>query len=437
VLSWLLVVLTVDPGAAVRAQSPEALRKNVNGLLRDELTKRWYPRALDQDSGGFHQNFARDWSSLPDRDRFLVYQARMIWTAAAFAEYSPEHREEYTKYVLRGVRYLDEVMRDRDHGGFHWMVDPQGHVNERLGTEKHVYGLAFVIYAASKAHSVTKDPLALTLARDAFDWVEKHAHDAKCGGYFEALTRDGTPILAWKPDDPVWKRVDRVGVYYGFKTMNVHIHMLEALAELSRVDSRPLVRERLEETFKIVRDKIAVEPGALNLYSTRDWRATPAHDSFGHDVETAYLLVEAAEALGMPDDPKTWHVARSLVDHALDWGWDENNGGFYDKGEAFGGEAFAKNKIWWTEAEGLNALLVMHRKFGKSTDRYWKAFLKQWEFIEKHLLDPQYGGWYAETTADGQLVGDGQKANPWKANYHTSRAMMNVARMLGEMADRR
>ena len=212
--------------------------------------------------------------------------------------------------------------------------------------------------------------------------------------------------------------------------MNSHIHMLEAFAELSRVDPRPVVKERLREVFQIVRDKIAVEPGALNLYLTRDWRAIPAHDSFGHDIETAYLLVEAAEALGMPEDERTWKVARSLVDHALDWGWDDDHGGFYDKGESFAGNAFDTTKVWWTEAEGLNALMVMHKKYGKETDRYLRAFRKQWDFIRSHMLDPKHGGWFAETERDGQPASaTAAKANPWMANYHTSRAMMNVARL--------
>ena len=126
----------------------------------------------------------------------------------------------------------------------------------------------------------------------------------------------------------------------------------------------------------------------MNLYLTRDWRAIPAHDSFGHDVETAYLLIEAAEALGLADDPGTWQVPRLLVDHALEWGWDDEHGGFYDKGESFSGEAFDRKKVWWTQAEGLNALLLMHEKFKGSTDRYGKAFWKQWSFIEKHMIDP-------------------------------------------------
>ena len=100
------------------------------------------------------------------------------------------------------------------------------------------------------------------------------------------------------------------------------------------------------------------------------------------------MLVEAAEALGRAKDPQTWKVARLLVDHALDWGWDNEHGGFYDKGESFAGEAFDRKKVWWTQAEGLMRLLLMHEKFKRHTDRYGESFLKQWSFIEKHMIDP-------------------------------------------------
>ena len=147
------------------------------------------------------------------------------------------------------------------------------------------------MYAASTVRAVTGDELALKvatrrvrLAGDDMRMIREH------GGYFEAIDRDGTPILSWKADAPLGRRTDRLGVYYGFKSMNSHIHLLEALTELSRVDDRPDRAGAAARDFQIVRDRIAVEPGALNLYLTRDWRAIPAHDSFGHDVETAYLL---------------------------------------------------------------------------------------------------------------------------------------------------
>ena len=424
-------------GAAAQGPRPEearALSRKIDGLLTEELTRHWYPAAVDRERGGFRQNFARDWSALPDDGRSAVYQARMTWTAAAFARYSPEHRAEYEAYVRHGVEYLDAAIRDREQGGFHWIVGVDGRPDATLGDQKHVYGTAFVLYAAAAAYEATRDPIALKVARDAFDWLEAHAHDAEHGGYFEALTRAGTPIPTGDAGAPASGRVDRLGVYYGFKSMNSHIHLLEALADFYRVEKTPPVERRLREVLALVRDRIAVEPGALNLYLTRDWRAAPAHDSFGHDVETAYLLVEAAEALGTPDDAATWKVARALVDHALDWGWDGARGGFYDKGDVFAGPPSDTTKVWWVQAEGLNALLVMHGRFGGETDRYWSAFLKQWSFIESHQLDPDHGGWYGEVTREGRLIGDGRKAGPWKANYHTSRALMNVARRLGSMA---
>ena len=421
---------TLQPG------SPEAarLRTKLYDLLSQELTRHWYPHGVNNRRGGFHQSMTRDWSLRPDENAFLVYQARMTWTAAAFAAFSGAHHDEFVGYARHGIAFLDDRMRDKEQGGFHWIVGAAGTLDPRLGDEKHVYGTAFVVYAASVARQVIGDERALKVARDAFDWLEQHAHDPKHGGYFEAIRRDGTPILSWQASAPLSQRTDRLGVYYGFKSMNSHIHLLEALTELAKVDDRPIVHERLRETFLIVRDRIAVEPGALNLYLTPDWRAIPAHDSFGHDVETAYLLVEAARELKLPDDPQTWQVARLLVDHALEWGWDEQYGGFYDKGESFGGGAFDLKKVWWTQAEGLNTLLLMHRYDKRRTDRYSKAFWKQWAFIEKHMIDPIDGGWYAETTRDGRLIGNGDKANQWKANYHTSRALMNVVRTLDTLA---
>jgi len=423
----------VSPAQGVRDDDLRRVGRAADRLVRSELTTLWFPRSVDERLGGFHQNFARDWSPRPDADRFLVYQARMTWTAAAFAAYSKADRKAFEGHARRGVAYLDRVMRDRASGGFHWVVNAGGEPDAKLGTEKHVYGTSFALYAASEAYAVTRDEAARKVARDAFDWLETHAHDAEHGGYFEALTREGRPIRSYDDASPISRRTDRLGVYYGFKSMNAHIHLLEALAAFYRVERTERVKARLEETLAVVCDKIAVEPGALNLYLTRDWRAVPAHDSFGHDVETAYLIAEAAETLGRPDDPAAWRVARRLVDHALDWGWDGEHGGFYDKGEAFNGEAFDRKKVWWTQAEGLNALLVLHKKYRGETDRYGRAFLKQWDFIERHMIDPEHGGWFMETTREGKLIGDGAKATPWKAAYHTSRALMNVAALIGEL----
>ena len=414
---------------------PKELQRKLDQLLRDELTQHWYPHAVDRERGGFHQTMARDWSLQPDENIFLVYQARMTWTAAAFAQYSPAHHDEFVGYARHGIEFLDQTMRDREFGGFHWVLDPGGRVDLELRDEKHAYGMAFVIYAASKVRQVTGDELALKVAGDAFDWLEQHAHDAKHGGYFESFRRDGTPLPRRERNVPIPKRPPAIGVPPGLKSTNAHLHLLEALSALSKVDKREIVKERLREVFLIFRDRLIAEPGALYVLLTPDWRPVSMEDSFGHDVEAAYLMVEAAHALGMPDDPKTWQVARLLVDHALKWGWDSEHGGFYDRARAVEARAFDQRKVWWTEAEALNTLLLMHWKFGDRTDGYWVAFMKVWDFIENHLLDPEHGGWYMETTRSGKIIGGDGKAHYWKANYHQSRTLMNVAKLLGVMTE--
>jgi mannobiose 2-epimerase len=172
---------------------------------------------------------------------------------------------------------------------------------------------------------------------ETFKWLDAHGHDAANGGYFEAFARHGTPVIARREDVSPPRSADGLGTPYGYKSMNTHIHLLEAVTALYQASGDAGVRGRLEELLGVVRDRVAVEPGCLNYYFTPDWRAVPMHDSFGHDVETAYLMVEAAEALGRPDDEATWRSARAIVDHALEWGWDRKHGGFFYGGQAFAG----------------------------------------------------------------------------------------------------
>src|SRR4029079_10693193 len=128
--------------------------------------------------------------------------------------------------------------------------------------------------------------------------------------------------------------------------------MLEALTEVYRIWPDPTVKGRLRELFEIVRDKIVHEPGYLIQFFTLDWQPKVNEDSYGHDVEVAYLLTEAAEALGIADDAATWSAAKKLVDHALEVGCDKSHGGLYNAGGIAGGN-FAAVREWWVEAEFL------------------------------------------------------------------------------------
>jgi mannobiose 2-epimerase len=148
-------------------------------------------------------------------------------------------------------------------------------------------------------------------------------------------------------------------------------------------------------------------------------------------VETAYLLVEASEALGKEDNT-TWTLARRIVDHALDFGYDTEHGGLYDSGGTFT-PAAATDKIWWVQAETLNALLLMHEKYGQETPRYWEAFVRQWAFIEDHQIDRQNGGWFKTVSREGVALAGDIKSDRWTEGYHQGRALLNVSTELSKM----
>src|SRR6185436_580612 len=152
-------------------------------------------------------------------------------------------------------------------------------VSPRFTDGKHLYGISFGLYGATAAYQATKDKRALTLAQETFKWIEQHAHDATNGGYFEWLTRDGKVVQA-KTDNGRVEGVPVAGFPIGYKSMNTHIHLLESFTQLYEVWPDETLRARLKELLEITRDKICVEPGALNLYLTADWRATPDHDSY-------------------------------------------------------------------------------------------------------------------------------------------------------------
>ncbi|MFY9747490.1 MAG: AGE family epimerase/isomerase [Acidobacteriaceae bacterium] len=407
----------------VAAEVDEALHRDVLGL--------WFPRSIDREHGGFHSHFGSGWQSLPSDGKFSVFQGRMTWVTSQVVMREPALKAEYLPFVKQGVDFLANTMWDKQDGGFYWGLDDEGRVTPQFGDDKDLYGVGFCIYGLAAAYQATGDPRALELAKNGFLWTEQHGHDAANGGYFELLTREGKPIVPDAPSGQVVMPTIAIGPE-NYKSMNTHIHLLEAWTELYKVWRDPRLRARLEEMLAVVRDKIVVEPGAMNQFFTNGWQAIPGHDSYGHDVETAYLMLETDELLHGKASARTELMAKMLVDHALAYGWDAKNGGFFQYGTAFD-KPEDTDKEWWVQAEGLNALLLMHERYGKQNPVYFERFLQQWAFIKNHTIDGQNHGLWNLTTADGTpIVLD--KGSIWKAGYHDSRAFWNVSGRLRKLA---
>ncbi len=408
------------------------LATETEAMLRNDVLAVWFPRSLDRKNGGFYSNFSRDWQPSKSEGKFSVFQGRMTWIAAQTVMHRPDLKNQYLPIAEHGFEYLSNVLWDKQYGGFYWGLDDKGDIDPKYTDGKELYGISFGMYGAAAAYGATHDPRALELAQKAFRWMDEHAHDSTNGGYFEWLTRDGKVVQGDAHAGKI-ETVPMAGFPIGYKSMNTHIHLLESFTQLYAVWKDEMLHKRLEELLTITRDKICVPPGVMNLYFTNEWRPIPDHDSYGHDIETAYLMLEAEDVLGQGHDPKTETMAKMLVDHALAYGWDETYGGFYQDGTAFG-TPDSRLKEWWVQMEGLNSLLLMHEKYGNQTDAYFKAFQRQLEYIRNYQIDSEFHGVYEMVGPEG-VPANPNKGHIWKAAYHDGRALLNVTARLQQLAD--
>ena len=391
----------------------------------------YYPRDIDSMYGGYLSTFSYDFQPVGEQDKMIVTQARHIWSTAKAAMFY--HDTSYIGMSRHGFLFLRDKLWDKEYGGFYNLVTREGTPKSDI---KEAYGNAFAIYGLSAYYECSHDTAALNLAKQTFLWLERHSHDPEYKGYYQHLQRDGTPI---KRGTDVKSTSD-----LGYKDQNSSIHLLEALTELYHVWKDPLVRARLQEMLTLIRDTIVTQKGNLQLFFTADWRPISFQDSseqsilqhryldhvsFGHDVETAYLLQEATEALGNDHDTKTLAMGKKMVDHALRVGWDDKLGGFYDEGYYFknkpGITIINKSKNWWAQAEGLNTLLIMAQLYPNDPMHYLQHFYKQWNYVQTYLIDHEHGDWYEEGLDNEPGRKTALKAHIWKGSYHSFRALMN------------
>ncbi len=420
--------------------SRENIATAMEHSLVTEVMAKWYPQSIDTVDGGFISTWTYDFKPTGAQDKMIVTQARHTWTNAKASLRYPE--VDYFKTGAKhGFKFLKNKMWDKTYGGFYTLVDKQGNV--KGDSTKTAYGNAFGIYALAAYYSASMDTSALALAKETFMWLEKGSHDPNLKGYFQHLQRNGTPIKR-QADTP--STADT-----GYKDQNSSIHLLEAFTELYQVWPDELLRERLHEMLLLIRDTIVTPKGNLTLFLYPDWKPVTFvdssqvviekhhyldHVSFGHDVETAYLMLEASHVLGIHNDTTTLRIAKKMVDHALNNGWDNSVGGFYDEGYYFKGTSGITithdTKNWWAQAEGLNALLLMADLFPEDEHQYYKKFETLWDYTDKYLIDHEHGDWYAGGIDKQPEMKTALKGQIWKSVYHHYRSLDNCIQRLRE-----
>jgi mannobiose 2-epimerase len=319
----------------------------------------------------------------------------------------------------RAFDYIKNYFIDPDYGGVYWSLDYKGNP---LDPRKQFYALAFVVYALSEYYKITQNEKALLEALSIFNVIEKYAFDPVHNGYIEALSKE------WKPMKDMRLSAKDMNVA---KSMNTHLHVIEAYTNLYRVHRDKNLRDQLINLYEIFRNHIVnSKTNHLILFFDNGWKRMSEIISFGHDIEASWLLLEAAEVAG--DHERIEDAGRLAVRivEAVYEGIDTEGGLCY---EYEPGHGLVRDREWWPQAEAVVGFLNAFQLTGN--EKYLDSAIKSCEIIDKYLIDHTYGEWFFRVDHVGKPRLNEDKVGFWKCPYHNGRMAFEVKERRAKMMD--
>lgn len=379
-------------------------------LLR--ILNYWKTYAIETDRDGFYGVVDSQNKQDAKAPKSVVINSRILWTFSAAHQLFPN--DEYPRIAKRAYDYIINHFIDQKNGGVYWSVTGAG---EPLEKKKQLYGHAFVIYGLSEYYKITKDQKVLQWAIDIFSTVVKNAYDPVNGGYIEAFEQD------WKDtNDYILSKPPNT------KSMNTHLHLLEAFTNLCRVWKNDEAKFHLRHSINVMLDHI-IDPSvnSMTLFFTDDWKRKAPIISYGHDIECSWLLKEAAEVLGDKEllnrcDEVSISLAKAsadglAIDGSMYYELDTNT------------KHLNKNRHWWPQAEAMVGFYNAYQLTQKV--HYLEMSEKVWDYVKKYIIDHQNGEWYAALDENNKVTA-AEKISFWKCPYHNGRACIELFSRLAE-----
>ncbi|MEK4343578.1 AGE family epimerase/isomerase [Paenibacillus sp. FSL P4-0184] len=389
--------------------SPELWLTQLEDELQGNILSFWMKQTKDEINGGFVGEIDNQLNIAPDAEKSLVLNARILWSfASAYRIYG---KTEYLAMAERAYAYLMDHFIDKEYGGLYWMVNAEGKPSQE---KKQIYGQAFAIYALAEFYHATGRPEVLDEAIQIFRLVEKYGYDSTYKGYVEALSRE-------------WQITDNLSLsskdLNEKKSMNTHLHVLEAYTGLYRVWKSEELASTLAELILTMLDHIIDNEGKhFHLFLDEAWNVKSDIISYGHDIEGSWLLVEAAEILGEEKLlQRVRTVAISMAEAVLAEGID-TDGGIWNEADPSG--LLSKDKDWWPQAEAVVGFYNAYQLTGDS--KFNEAAQASWTFIDKYMVDHKLGEWYWGVDENHLPLPHATKVSAWKCPYHNSRACFEM-----------
>ncbi|MFP4660794.1 MAG: AGE family epimerase/isomerase [Halanaerobiales bacterium] len=378
---------------------------------RDRILSFWPEETIDEEYGGFIGEMTNDLEVIEKAPKGLILNTRILWT------YSLAYRilgdKKYLTVINRAKDYLINKFWDEEYQGMYWMLDYQGNP---IDTKKQIYGEAFAIYAFSEFYRATEEEKALKTAVAIFNLIEEHSYDRENKGYIEACNRDWSMKEDMSLSDKDMNEK---------KSMNTHLHILEAYTNLYRVWKSDELYKKLKELIEVTVDYIIDDNYHFILFMDEYWNPKSKIVSYGHDIEGSWLLYEAAEVLEDKDLlERVKDISIKMAEATYQEGLAEDGSIYYERE----GDELDSDRHWWPQAENVVGFINAYQL--NAGDRYLEAALKCWEFIEEYVVDGQYGEWYAILDDNYQPYLDKLKVEAWKSPYHNGRCCFEVIERL-------
>lgn len=367
----------------------------------------WSANSVDKANGGFYG--CRDFYNVlaPEANKGIILNARILWSFSAMCNY--DKRINMAPLATRAFDYLNEHFRDKENGGVFWELDYQGNPVVR---KKQVYAQAFTIYALSEYFRYSENKKAREWAISLFDLIEKHAFDKDQNGYIEAFAENWSPMQDMRLSD----KDQNVA-----KTMNTHLHLLEAYTTLYQIYPEKRVKDALENLIHLFLQKFLNKEHTFELFFDENWNLVSDTISFGHDIEALWLLIKAAKATKNPDlIQRTEAIAVPIADAFLAKGYIKNAGVLNELERNTG--KLDTDRHWWPQVEAMVGLRYAYRT--KLQSNYLDAITDIWQFTQQHIIDHKNGEWHFRVNENFEPYTNEDKLSMWKCPYHNSRALI-------------
>jgi len=394
--------------------------------LHEDILPYWMKYGVEKNGHGFYGAVDLNGNPVLAANKTSVLNARILWTFSAAA--IMDGNEDYGAIADRAYRVVTEDFEDKEYGGYYMELSSDNKVANDI---KHTYAQAFVIYALCKYYELRPLDSVMHKISDFFMLLEEKTKDPLNTGYMESFTRDwhiyGENRMA-DNNEP--------------KSMNTHLHVLEAWAALYKVWKDPMVEMRLTEMMDLFLDRIIRKTGHFGIFFDEGFNEAASSKgicSFGHDIEGSWLLWEAAEILGNKSIiEKMRTMAVKMVDNIERVAVDKD-GGLFLESTRFGSHV-KTNKHWWQQAETLVGFMNAFELTGNV--KYWNTVKLSWNFIDTCLIDHERGEWFTKLNRLGvpflvepeddpsPYYRNDWKIDPWKCPYHNGRSMMEMMKRI-------